>query len=323
MIGTVSGKKVRATGSKEVPGAAVGARRPGFRVHNRSDAGRWRRALCGLAMVAALGGAGVAWADTAPAPHRAVSINLCTDQLLITLADPDAIVSVTRYAADPNLSNVVEAARRYPLNNGAAEAVMTLRADLVVTMAGRDERERRLLGRLGVPVYELPAPETLADLRAAIGGMAERLGRPARGAAVVAQLDAGFGALAGDAARTGTGAGGALFYGPGGYTFGPRALPGAVLAASGWNDVAGRLGVPAYGQIPIEKVLMARPDLLVILDAGGSSYAQRLLRHPALSGPGRPAEVAMPQRLVLCPGPWLLDAARRLAAVRAAAVGAP
>ena len=36
-------------------------------------------------------------------PHRVASINLCTDQLLLALADPAQIASLSPYARDPAL----------------------------------------------------------------------------------------------------------------------------------------------------------------------------------------------------------------------------
>ncbi len=58
-----------------------------------------------LAAATALSGAAVdapqASAQAVEKPRRIVSLNLCTDQLVVLLADREAIASVTFLAADP------------------------------------------------------------------------------------------------------------------------------------------------------------------------------------------------------------------------------
>ena len=71
---------------------------------------------------------GVAALKTAPKaqasplkPKRIVSLNLCTDQLLLTLGLRSRIVSLTFLAADPSASAMAEAARGIATNRGRAE----------------------------------------------------------------------------------------------------------------------------------------------------------------------------------------------------------
>ena len=49
------------------------------------------------------------WATlTHAAPQKIVSLNLCTDQLLMLLADPDQIASLSKIVDDPNVSFLAE-----------------------------------------------------------------------------------------------------------------------------------------------------------------------------------------------------------------------
>ena len=50
-------------------------------------------------------------ADAQTAPLRVVSMNLCTDQLAMMLADEGQLISVSDIATDPNMSPMAEAAR--------------------------------------------------------------------------------------------------------------------------------------------------------------------------------------------------------------------
>lgn len=62
-----------------------------------------RRVLAALALLAwsLVVVAAHAVGETPPAPRRIVSLNLCTDQLVLALADRDAVRSVTWLARDP------------------------------------------------------------------------------------------------------------------------------------------------------------------------------------------------------------------------------
>ena len=69
------------------------------------------------------------------APKRVVSLNLCADELVLRLAPPDTVKSVTWLARDPTLSNVSALAHEVPVNRGLAEDVVPLAPDLVIAGA--------------------------------------------------------------------------------------------------------------------------------------------------------------------------------------------
>ena len=66
------------------------------------------RAILALAVLALAGMP----AGAADPPRRVASFNVCADQLVIALADPDQIVGLSPYASDPAISVVAEKARR-------------------------------------------------------------------------------------------------------------------------------------------------------------------------------------------------------------------
>src|SRR4051794_38953946 len=63
---------------------------------------------------------------------RIVSMNVCTDQMLITLADPAQILGLSRFSRDAWQSFVADDARRFPMLSGGAEDVLVVRPDIVV-----------------------------------------------------------------------------------------------------------------------------------------------------------------------------------------------
>ena len=66
------------------------------------------------------------------APARIVSLNLCTDELVLQLADRSKISSITWLSKDPISANVVDLAADVPINHGLAEEIIPLNPDLIV-----------------------------------------------------------------------------------------------------------------------------------------------------------------------------------------------
>ena len=59
------------------------------------------------------------WATfTYAAPQKIVSLNLCTDQLLMLLADPNQIASISKIVDDPNVSFLAEKSTELKKNRG-------------------------------------------------------------------------------------------------------------------------------------------------------------------------------------------------------------
>ncbi|MFJ5370292.1 hypothetical protein ACIPIA_13815, partial [Bosea sp. CER48] len=94
------------------------------------------RARLAFAMAAIAAVVATGLAPTAAAkPARIVSLNMCTDELVLRLAAPERIASVTWLSRDPRNANMGEAARAVGINHGLVEEVLAARPDLVVAGA--------------------------------------------------------------------------------------------------------------------------------------------------------------------------------------------
>ncbi|OYZ98905.1 MAG: hypothetical protein B7X99_09855 [Rhizobiales bacterium 17-65-6] len=248
-------------------------------------------------------------------PARIVSLNLCADELLLRLADRGRVASVTWLARDPRGSNVADLARGVPVNRGLAEEIVPLRPDLVIVGAFTTRTTTALLRRLGIPVLELGAPESLDAAYAQIREVAARIGEPERGEDMVRGMQAAFAGLPPAPRHRPT----AIVLRPNGFTAGRGSLADEILARAGLDNLAARLTPDRMGQLTLEEIVTAQPDLLVINASsdGPPSLADELLHHPALAGRAGHS-VALPTRLWACAGPELAEAGRRLAAARQA-----
>ena len=81
-------------------------------------------------------------------PTRVVSINLCSDQLLLMLARPGQIASVSRLALEPNSSYMASEAARYPVNDAKLEQLLLLEPDLILAEGFTSPSFVRLLKHL-------------------------------------------------------------------------------------------------------------------------------------------------------------------------------
>lgn len=250
-------------------------------------------------------------------PQRIVSMNLCTDQLVLELVGRERIASVSVLAADPEFSAVADRARDMPVNRGLAEEIVAQHPDLVLAHKYASRQSVAMLQRLGVRVVEIDLPQDIAAVEAQIAAIAAAVGEPQRGQAMIDDIRRRLAALPPSPEPRPT----AAIYEPSGYAFGADSLADAILRAAGYDNLAARLGVGGYARLGLETLLATPPDILVVDDTAVDrrSMAQEFLDHPALRrrfADGR--RVAVPRRLWICGGPSVAEAAALLAQARMA-----
>jgi len=257
-------------------------------------------------------------APAAPAEGglRVASLNVCSDQLVLMLADREEIASLSYYAADPSFSHFAERARGIPTNRGQAEELLAAAPTLVVGGTFSNPATQELLARLGIPVLPLEVPADFAAIRAQVLSVARALGHPDRGEALVEEMDRRLDALErGRRERVPL----AAVYQENGITPAKGTLIDAVIAAAGLENLGRRLGLSGYAALSLEDLALARPALLIhsIEAQDAPSLARQVLSHPALEAVSKDAvRIVVPASLWVCPGPYTVEAAELLAAAR-------
>lgn len=277
-----------------------------------------RRGFRLAALAAAFAFAAGAAAGTAPAraaeakARRIVSINLCTDQLVLMLARREAIASISYLARDPALSALAEKAAGIPVNHGRAEEILGFAPDLVLTGPFTGRTTTALLRRLGVRVVAIDLARSLADVRRITRTVGAAVGETARAERLIAAMDAAFAALPHPRGPRPV----AAILRTDAVTAGRGTLIDAVLRAAGFDNLAARRGLSGYGYLPLEALVRAAPDVLVLspTDPRRPAQAEAVLRHPALDRlAGRWRKVVLPGRLWTCGTPLVARAAALLA----------
>jgi len=245
---------------------------------------------------------------------RIASINLCTDQLLVTLADPDQILGLSPYARDPARSWDAAKASQFSPLSGDAEDVLVLKPDIVVAGRFTKRATRELLKGKGLRVAEFDPARSFDEVKTQLRQMGTLVKHPERAEAEIGKLDTAM-AHARDAAlrkplRV-------LAVSRRGYVSGGQNLTTSLLNAAGLSNAGGELGLKAGGFASLEAIISLRPDFLLVTDSSdfAEDEGRAFLLHPALEK-FYPASkrIVIPEKLTVCGGPILAQALERLTA---------
>jgi iron complex transport system substrate-binding protein len=248
------------------------------------------------------------------APLRLVSINLCTDQLLLDLADRSQILGLSPFARDAARSWAAGKVEGLPVLSGTAEEIMMLRPTHVLAGRFTKRATREFIRARGIPIEEFDAVRTVAQSREQIARMAKLTGGEAAGAARLAALDAATARLKAAAAGRSLRV---LALSRRGWTAGRDSLFSDLLALAGLVNAGGESGQRLGGFMSLEAVVKLRPDAILVSREDGlaEDQGQAMLLHPAIQAMFPPERrIVLPESLTICGGPMLVDAMDRLAA---------
>ena len=243
-----------------------------------------------------------AWANATDMP-RVASVNVCTDQLVMLLADPEQIVSLSQLSDDPRSSVLADEAKAFPKNDAQAETLAVQAPDIVVGGAYNDPAMISLLRSIGISVALFPITSSLKAIPEEIRLMGGLLKQEAKAEALARRFErdlAKFDPPRPDAPL-------AAFFMPNGYALGAGTLSHDILVAGGARNLSVELGVQGNGTLSIEQVLLSHPDLLISTQPyEGFSRSEEMVTHPAL------AEFPVMNSTVhwVCGTPFVIDAIR-------------
>lgn len=239
----------------------------------------------------------------AAAPARIVSMNPCTDAILVAVADAGQIAAISHWSHDPAATSLpLAVATRFPAQGGTAEEVIARRPDLVILSPHTPLATKSALGRLGIATLEVGVPNSVAESVGQVRAIAAAAGHPARGEALAGAISAAVAA----ARRPGPPQP-ALMRMASGLVPGPGTLADALMANSGLRSLAPRYGLARWDVLPLEP-MAADPPRLLLTDRPEALHpiVSRLMIRV----------VPFDRQLLNCGGPSIIAASRRLAAIR-------
>ncbi|WP_439273165.1 ABC transporter substrate-binding protein [Pseudochrobactrum sp. HB0163] len=251
------------------------------------------------------------------APQRVVSLNLCTDILALSLADPAQILSVSHIAADPVSSPVAQQAKKYNLNHSGLEEILALKPDLVLASVYTAPDKLAALEQAGIPVERFGYAQNFADIVQQIAHMGNVLGRKPQADAQIAALDQALAALPEAEPVT------ALVYEPNGYISGAGTLADETMRQLGITNLAATDNKTGAGRISLEDLVRLKPDLVIEPEFYAKpALAYQNYHHPVMEaltsreGKGqaghRVSKVSVPGRYWSCGSVYILEAVKIL-----------
>lgn len=285
----------------------------------------------GLPLALLLASAGIATGGLADETKllRIVSHNLCTDQLLLDLAQPEQIAGLSPYAAQAQRSYFADKAHLFPILSGTAEDIVVLHPDLVVTGRFSKRETRAFLKARNVPMEEFDTALSIAETRRQITRFGEITGNTAKAAERLGEIDAALAELRAAAAATRLTI---LPLSRRAWVSGRESLVSDLLKEAGLTNAAADLGFRFGGFAHLETIVKLRPDAVLLTRDGiePEDQGEALLLHPALRHLFPPERrLVIPESLTVCGGPMLAEAMRALARQirhlkpRVSRVGAP
>ena len=200
-----------------------------------------------------------------------VSLNPCSDAILAEVAEPAQLLAISHYSHDPRASSMpLVKARRFRATAGTVEEVLALDPDVVVADPFIAPATRAAFERLGIRVEVLGIAASIAESEAQVRQLAALAGHPARGEAMVTEIEATL------AETRRTGRVPALLWQQGGLVPGEGTLAAELLVHTGFASHSAARGLGQGAYLPLEEVLADPPRVVL---AAGSERAQA---HPAL-----------------------------------------
>lgn len=241
-------------------------------------------------------------------PQRIVSMNACTDQLVMLLAPPERIRSVSYLAVDPRTSVMVEEAKKLHINHGLAEEVIPLEPDLIVAGRYLARATVNLLQKLGYNILDMDPEYTLDGFRQNLRTVAKALGEDAKAEDIIARFDDRLAGLQARVTRTDL-----VFadYEVNGMTSGKATMVADVVRHAGMTTLGEKLGFSGTRRISIEQLILAKPDVIATGNPWRNppALASENLRHPAFIHLLKDVPtVAIPDNYWVCGTPHTLDA---------------
>lgn len=268
--------------------------------------------VIGAVVVLALGWTFAAPGSAAPSqrperPERIVSLNLCSDQYLLELADRGQIAGLTRNAADPEMSAIAGKVGNIHILSDSAEEILAIEPDLVVGMPARRSGIMAALSGQNYRTVDLKSAHSYTDIVAQVREVAAAVGHPARGEALIARMNHDLARLP----STGKGRV-AAYYQRRGFLTGTDTLMDDLMKRAGLVNLASTLGKPPLSTMSLEELMVARPDFMIVEAATDrvTDQGTEMLHHPLLKDIPR---IRLPQAWTVCGGPAYVDAARSLA----------
>ncbi|WP_319371241.1 ABC transporter substrate-binding protein [uncultured Ilyobacter sp.] len=217
-------------------------------------------------------------------PEKIISLTLATDEILVSMVEPQRIRALScKYADVDSICNVSEAAKNFEKAEDNIEHIVAMNPDLVFTASWMSDEKIQQLRDAGVPVYCYKMPSNIQDERELLAEIAALVGEEEKGVLMAAEMDR---VLANVAEKISSvreeDRFTVLMYDP----HGGIAMFSDIAEKAGVVNIFDRAGVTSWGNLSKEKIVELNPDIFIVPHWGSrdtEKYIGEILSDPGFS----------------------------------------
>jgi len=226
--------------------------------------------------------------------EKILSLDLCTDWMLATYADPSQVLALSplldQYPVD-------WMKKEWPSHDGSLEQILELNPDLVITGEYNALMLRRRLQELGIRVEILSLPKNFSEVDLYEQRLLSLIGKPLTLNKTDKLLQASSNRQSYSKSKPKL-----LLLGPNGIGTGRGTFEDDLLQHTGWNNY---LTSEGYSNLDLEQIVTHPPDAILWSTSDSAALANLFAKHPVLR------QVISKDRWLStddwrwhCPGPW-------------------
>ena len=248
-------------------------------------------------------------------PRRVMSLNMCTDQLVLQLLPRDRITSVTYLSSAFYRPYISAEAAHVAVNYNSPEEVLAQRPDLVISGNVFSPGARAVYRQAGIALLEVPAANSFEDVRAITRLVGRAVGEEEKANAQLNRMDATLAQLKASEPNPRVTV---LGWESGGNVPGPATLFGEILAVAGAKNVAEQTGdslsYGSYVNFDLEQLVALNPQVVLFSGSLGKrpDTLNQKIQHRAVRKLFAGRELTYPEILYRCGLPQAAEAAKSL-----------
>ncbi|MCY4217882.1 MAG: ABC transporter substrate-binding protein [Gammaproteobacteria bacterium] len=242
------------------------------------------RGLLQISLLCCLLSVGAAAGQTDRLP-TIVSTHLCADQLALSLAAPEQIISLSYKSQDPKRSRYAVSAQAYPANRGSSEEIIQFKPNIVLaSRRWKNHPQQQQFDMLDIRVIVVPLSNSWQEVFVNTQWLADQVGRTERGHTLILEVQRRLQALRESESMLGKPEKSLLYLRPNGGSSGEGTYIDMIIEALGFRNHASTLGLKGWGQLALENIVMYPPDYFLLSGhvRDNTHGKSRLSRHPLL-----------------------------------------
>lgn len=240
-----------------------------------------------------------------PVLPRIASLNACTDELVLAVADKAQIAGLSRYPVQGMLEPEKGGENIRSLS-GNAEEVLALKPDVVLAGPFTRPETLRFLEKSKFHVEKFDLPENFEDIFRDLRRVAGITGHPDKAESLITDMKTKLPQTEEKGPRPSV-----VFFGVAGHVVGGGTFEDAIIRTAGARNAAAEAGITSHRWISLEELIALKPDIIFLMEKTNqlNSAGQFLLHHPALHDALPKTRVyELPPRLLNCGTPASAEA---------------